>query len=322
MRSSRRRGFTLIELLVVIAIIAILMALLLPAVQQAREAARRTQCKNNLKQWGLALHNYHDTASSFPIGAMGLNNTPATPANNFGFHVRLLPYIEQAAMYANFNFSAHYDNNIPLIPGGFTNYSLKEQRIPAQFCPTSRTADRTGTEAVGDAHTYTTMHYIGVAGAKGPLPAPASGTFPHTGNSLTDHGGFSTNGLLVRNRILRFRDVTDGTSNTLAIGEISAENIAGWSSSYRAWTQGASNAADDAASYSCKNVAFPLGKTSGWVTGNPSRLFNDVRFSSLHSGGAQFLMGDGTVRFLSENMDFDVYQKLATISGGEVATLE
>ena len=124
------RGFTLIELLVVIAIIAILIALLLPAVQQAREAARRTQCKNMLKQWGLALHNYHDTHNRLPYGCMGLaNSTP--PTNNFGFHVLLLPYIDQAPLYNQFNFSVHY-NTAP-------NLDLKLQKTPLHFCPSART---------------------------------------------------------------------------------------------------------------------------------------------------------------------------------------
>src|SRR5688572_19009653 len=96
-----RRGFTLIELLVVIAIIAILIALLLPAVQQAREAARRTECRNVLKQWGLALHNYHDNSRVLPYGGMGLN-TATFPANNFSFQVLLLPFIDQAPLYNQF----------------------------------------------------------------------------------------------------------------------------------------------------------------------------------------------------------------------------
>lgn len=322
MKARLKRGFTLIELLVVIAIIAILIALLLPAVQQAREAARRTQCKNNLKQWGLALHNYHDVYNCFPIGEIGLTNSAANPVNNFGFHVRLLPYIEQTGLYAAFDFNRHYDFNTPSAPGALTNYTLKEQRFPLQFCPSGRTADQTNTETVGVAHTYTTIHYYGVAGAKGPRPAPATGLFSHTGNTTTDHGGFSDNGILCRNRHFGFRDITDGSSNTLAIGESSAENIAGWNVSYRAWTQGASNAATNGASYACKNVAFPIGKTSGWVSGNATRLFNDVRFSSMHVGGCQFLLGDGTVRFLSQNIDFNLYQSLASASGGEVAPLE
>jgi len=110
MAIRRRSGFTLIELLVVIAIIAILIALLLPAVQQAREAARRSQCKNNLKQWGLAIHNYHDTFNKLPIGAMGYNNPLAHgPANNLSMHVRLLPYVDQAPLYNQFDFSLHYN---------------------------------------------------------------------------------------------------------------------------------------------------------------------------------------------------------------------
>ncbi|MCA9033732.1 MAG: DUF1559 domain-containing protein [Planctomycetaceae bacterium] len=321
MKARQKRGFTLIELLVVIAIIAILIALLLPAVQQAREAARRTQCKNNLKQWGLALHNYHDVYNSFPIGAMGLNNSGTNPVNNFGFHVRLLPYIEQTGMYQAFNFNKHYDDKV--VNGTFSNYTLKEQRFPLQFCPSARTADQTNTEGSGaTAHTYTTIHYYGVAGAKGPRPAPASGNYSHVGNTTSDHGGFAQNGLLVRNKHLKFRDVTDGTSNTMAMGEISSENYAGWNKSYRAWTQGASNANGNGASYAVKNVTFPISKTSGYVGGNATRLFNDVRFGSQHTGGAQFAMGDGTVRFVSENIDFGLYQSLASIGGGEVATLE
>ncbi len=325
---SRRRqskGFTLIELLVVIAIIAILIALLLPAVQQAREAARRTQCKNTLRQWGLALHNYHDVHKTFPIGMMGLGtaNTPTTPINNFGFHVRLLPFIEQSAIYAAFDFNLSYDNDISGSP--MTNYRLKEQRFPLQFCPSSLSEDQINTEVVGGtAHTYATIHYYGVAGARGARHAPQTGNYEHVGNTTTNHGGFSLNGVLQRNRALQFRDITDGSSNTLMIGEISAPTppFGGWSRSYRAWTQGAQSADDAAGSYACRNIAHPIGRFSGFTNGNPDRLFNDVRFSSNHTGGVQFLLGDGTVRFLSESIDFGVYQGLASANGSEVVTVD
>lgn len=317
---TRRRGFTLIELLVVIAIIAILIALLLPAVQQAREAARRTQCKGHLKQWALALHNYHDVHSTLPIGALGLTNSPLTPSNNFGFHVRLLPYLEQSSLYQSFNMNAFY-TNATVGTHGFSNLTLMRQSFPLQFCPSARTTDQQDSANISDPDK--TIHYYGVAGPKGPRAAPLTGNHPHTGNTSTNHGGFATSGMLRRNQSVRFRDVTDGLSNTLVMGEISGEHFgAGWSSSFRPWTQGLNSGNNDAAMYACKNVAHPINRYSGWQTGIASRLFNDVRFSSQHTGGAQFALGDGSVRFISENIDFGLYQSYASADGGETATFE
>ncbi len=316
---SFRRGFTLIELLVVIAIIAILIALLLPAVQQAREAARRTQCKNMLKQWGLALHNYHDTFNTLPQGATAIAGNNANGPANFTFHVMLLPYIEQANLYALFNFNVGYSNNNTALNNP-TNVSLNTRSTPLHFCPSARILDQFSNVA----QQYT-IHYLGVAGAKGPKPvAVGGGNYEMqnaTANFSTDHGNFAINGVLTLNRHFGFRDITDGLSNTLMMGEASAQPGAGWASSWRPWIQGASSNANNGAMYGCKNVRWPIGPT-GYNGNNAARLYNDVRFGSQHTGGAQFLLGDGTVRFVSENIDFATYQALASRGGGEIASLD
>ena len=307
MLQRSRRGFTLIELLVVIAIIAILIALLLPAVQQAREAARRTECRNILKQWGLALHNYHDNFNVLPSGGMGMPNAAATPANNFSMHVRLLPYVDQAPLYNQFDMNLHYDTA--------PNLALKNQSFPLLFCASSRLSDKQSTNAG-----RWTPNYYGVAGPKGPKPAPLTGNYPTVGTATTDHGGFAQGGLLPIALCYNFRDCVDGLSNTLLMGEISGETnpASGFAVSWRDWTQGGSGTpGTGTASYSSKNVTYSINRYSGYQGGVATRLFNDVRFSSQHVGGAHFLMGDGTVRFVSENVDFATYQAAASRGDGE-----
>lgn len=307
MQTKKKRGFTLIELLVVIAIIAILIALLLPAVQQAREAARRTECKNKLKQWGLGLHNYHDTHNIFPQGAMARNNSGANPANNMPWSVHILPFVDQAPLYNTFNFSLHYNSTA----GTPNNRSRRDEEFPLLHCPSARTRDKKpSTTSEG-----WTIHYYGVAGAKGPRPAPLSGNWPHTGNTTNNHGGSATNGILYRQSNTRMRDILDGTSNTLLIGEISS--APGPGNPYRAWIQGSSNANGNAAHYACKNVAHAIGPAS-YRSNNANHLFGDVRFGSNHVGGAQFLRADGSVIFVSENIDFDTYQASASRDDGLV----
>lgn len=305
--SRLRRGFTLIELLVVIAIIAVLIALLLPAVQQAREAARRTQCKNILKQWGLALHNYHDTVTRFPYGSMGLANSAAAPANNMSFHVLLLPYIDQAPLYNQFVFIENY--------GSTTNVDLNRQSTPLHFCPSARLDDRNS-----NVTTHVTIHYYGVAGAKGDLPAPLSGTYrgEYPTSPTATFGGIATNGMLTRNAAKRVADCTDGLSNTLLMGEISSEKDPALTTSWRPWVQGTNNDTVSAATYSHKNVAKQISKYSGYSgTSTTIDHFNNVAFCSPHTGGAHFLLGDGSVRFLSENIDFATYLAAASASDGE-----
>ncbi|OYW17441.1 MAG: hypothetical protein B7Z55_12525, partial [Planctomycetales bacterium 12-60-4] len=220
--SLPRRGFTLIELLVVIAIIAILIALLLPAVQQAREAARRTECKNILKQWGLALHNYHDTHNTMPPGAIGFGTSPTNESNNMGFHVRVLPYIDQTPLYNRFNFEEFYNSD--------QNYPLKREKTALHWCPSARQADRSapsenpGAPYDRPAQIPFTIHYYGVAGAKGPRHPPLTGNYAMINGNNWDvaHGNTSINGILTRNRNFRMADVIDGTSNTFFMGESSS----------------------------------------------------------------------------------------------------
>ncbi len=325
MLRNRRKGFTLIELLVVIAIIAVLIALLLPAVQQAREAARRTQCKNILKQWGLAHHNYHDTHNAFALAALGRGQ----PSNNFGFHVRLLPFVDQAPLYQQFNMNVSYaDLNVP--PGGKANVELTESFFPLLFCPSANSDDQLyslSNQNIGgttrNVNGYT-VHYYGVAGALGAMKDSTTNYPAALGNATTDHGGFAINGVLIPNRTVKIAHVTDGTSNTFLMGEISSKRDikeSGWVHSWRHWTQGASGEAGGAAMYSTKNIYREMGR-SGYTGSNPDRLFNNVRFGSEHTGGGHFLMTDGSVKFVSENIDFLTYKALATRAGGEVASLE
>ncbi len=298
----RVRGFTLIELLVVIAIIAILIALLLPAVQQAREAARRSSCKNTLKQWGIALHNYHETHNTLPPGAV-VNSRGGDHhrGNRMGFHVFLLPYIDQTPLYETIDFTLDYD----VVP----NRDLRLRSTPLHFCPSAREADRLSN--IADAFT---IHYYGVAGPKGPNPFhPTTDNYSHTGNFDSAHGGMSLTGALCVNRHIAFKDMTDGSSNLLVMGEISAEPDPLKTHSWRPWQQGASKFGSDGASYAVKNVYLSIGY-SGY---NGGSWFNDVRFGSQHTGGAHFLLGDGTVQFLSENIDFATYQALASRDQGE-----
>jgi len=296
----RRRGFTLIELLVVIAIIAVLIALLLPAVQQAREAARRTQCKNNLKQLGLGIHNYHDTSNMFPIGGFRQGTSVGT---GMGWQVAILPGIDQGPLFAKLNFNQITYNNA-------TNLSLAMTELPAFFCPSaaSTTTHKSGNsgEYVGGVPTAS-VHYYGVMGPQG--ANPAGGTYS-TDTSAAGHGDFSRAGLMLRHVSVRIGDATDGLSNTLQVGEISFNTA----NCFRVYLRGCDGS--------------PCGSVKNLVNGinvapyNGSNNFNNVSFGSQHTGGAHFLMGDGSTHFISQNIDFNVYRQLGSKAGGEVASLQ
>lgn len=295
----RNRGFTLIELLVVIAIIAILIALLLPAVQQAREAARRTQCKNNLKQLGLALHNYHDVHRTFPSGWIAVDNgiqSPHEGISGAGWGTMILPFLEQDNLYKQF------DANLAI--NDTANLLFLDNVLPAFQCPSDPKPDRWQIEEEGSPGTILTelptANYIGSFGTEeldGCENSP--GVAPVNGN-----GQCVGDGIFYHNSKVRIRDITDGTTNTFMIGERLTNEELGW---YSTWPGMVAEGEE----------AFQriLG-AADHVPNDPAAHLDD--FSSRHTGGAQFTLGDGSVRFISENIDHGIYQALATVRGGEV----
>lgn len=311
-----RRAFTLIELLVVIAIIAILIALLLPAVQQAREAARRTECKNKMKQIGLALHNYHDTYNVFPM-SYSIDGVFSVTGRGRSWMIGILPYIELANLYAT------HDQNAPIAPAATSpiptpytpNTVVAMTVVPAFLCPSdpsSSTGKLTGrSNLTGDA--FGVNNYKAVAGNNWAWSS-ANGNFIYTHptgrNSGSNNGLDAGNGWMCRNNrgtgpfITKMRDITDGTSNTLFVGEALPGRC-----SHSTWYFFNHTTATCAIplNYYQKNLTIPA---SDWPT--------NYSFASQHVGGGQFLMGDGAVKFVSENIDLTLYRNAATISGGEV----
>ena len=269
-----RRAFTLIELLVVIAIIAVLIALLLPAVQQAREAARRTQCRNNLHQIGLALHNYHDTHSTFPPGIIRWGS-PSFYMTTWA--VQILPFLDEAALYNACNMAIDMSTS----PQNQANKTVCQSFLSQYLCPSDGP---------------------GLLQARG---APANMDFAE-GNYRCNSGrdelaclsqapAAANAGPLYACSRVRIRDIRDGTSNTLAVGE----------------STGAKEVRATWANQSNGHTKTPMNKL---VTTWPEQY----AFGSRHEGGAFFLMCDGQVRFLSENIDFSTYQYLSTIAGNEL----
>jgi len=294
-----RKGFTLIELLVVIAIIAILISLLLPAVQQAREAARRTQCRKNLKQIGLALHNYHDVHNAFPSGWIAVNNGVQNAhdgINGAGWGTMILPYLDQSNLYNEF------DANLAIEDPA--NATFLDTRMPAFRCPSDPQPDtfEINDEATGliVLATLPIANYVGSFGTVDlhDCEFPA-GTAP-----VTASGQCVSDGIFYHNSSTRIRDITDGTSNTLMTGERLTRPADDW---YSTWTGMVSEGEE----------AFQrvLG-ASDHVPNDPAAHFDD--YSSHHSGGALFTLGDGSVHFISENIDLGVYTSLATRSSGEI----
>lgn len=284
----RRRGFTLVELLVVIAIIGILVGLLLPAVQAAREAARRMQCSNNLKQLGLALHNYHDTHKAFPAVAM-----PYT--EGLSLHVALMPYIEQQNLFDQFILDEAFSST--------NNRPLTRTANAAFLCPSG--TEKNADDTVAD---FTT-HYYGVLGPTGINPNSGTAYKEDTSGS---HGGSSEHGLFFQRRYRDFSSILDGTSSSLAFGEISWTDRNGLSTRYRAFTRGGTF---DSHWGSAKNIAQP-------INSDYTALFNDMSMGSNHPGGIQVGLCDGSVRFLGETIDFNTYLAVGSIDGGEVAKLD
>jgi prepilin-type N-terminal cleavage/methylation domain-containing protein/prepilin-type processing-associated H-X9-DG protein len=352
-RTGRKAGFTLIELLVVIAIIAILIALLLPAVQQAREAARRTQCKNNLKQFGLALHNYHDVFNLFPpySGGPGIPNNTAssTLRTRVSGVVMLLPYFDQGAV----------SNEVTALVGQvppWNNVVPWNRTLSLLACPSDP-----GVSDPGNAgRTRGKRNYVFCGGD----------SFAGNGNNQTAPNPIvvQTRGLFGALRCYNIKDAIDGTSNTIAMAEtIAPTNVAGpggvaataltaasaspaacsalWNATTRQYTDGGFNGdtirpyrwGDGAAFFSAFSTAMRPNGPSCFANGTANHWYDGIySSSSVHTGGVHALMGDGSVRFISENIDagnqstilpsnnsssvspYGVWGALGTRAGGEV----
>ena len=290
-RHPSRLGFTLVELLVVIAIIGVMVGLLLPAVQAAREAARRMTCSNNLKQIGIAVHNYHDTFRMFPPSSFN--------ANRLAWTVHTLPFIEQQSLFEQFNMNLFYNAG--------TNNVLGMTRVNTYICPSIKSpvsSIANGGEAINGVGTFTTSYY-GVMGPQGINPATTT-AYPFTVVGI--HGGFALDGFFKQNAQSRFADILDGTSNTFMIGEISWDDRRGVRSRYRTWSRG-HNQNDWTAGV--KNVAQQ-------INSDFTALFNNMSFGSNHPGGCHFLLADASVNFLSNSTDFGLLLSASSASGGEV----
>ncbi len=324
-----RRGFTLIELLVVIAIIAVLIALLLPAVQQAREAARRTQCKNNLKQIGLAIHNYHDTSGVFPISYSVSGSSCYTESvRSRSWLFGILPFVDQANLFNR------YDLGLGFAEG--PNLTLAQTTIATYLCPSDsgngsgRLDQRTQYAYTGSSSPPTTIlnttvpfgvtNYWGVTGCNwGSFTGCGGGevdlgsdsaihfSIPSGRNANSENGTDRGNGWMIRGirdvQVTRISTVTDGTSNTTAVGECLAgrQSYSVWSYFYGTFgTQ-----------------AYPLNYSL--KRSIPTYQYGDLfGFNSQHVGGGQFLMLDGSCRFVSENIDLGLYRAIATVDASEV----
>lgn len=319
---ARRRAFTLIELLVVIAIIAVLVAILLPAIQQAREAARTSQCKNNLKQIGVALHNYHETHGMLPLRNIWSDN------KNHSWITQLLPHIDQVALYNKYNFSLPMMDQRFAAPNGVIGTRIKTLECPTDIDLGAGFNNIVVTQGIAP------TNYMGIA--------TAGGSGDDTRNSVLV-GAFPEDGAI------KLRDMTDGSSNTIIVGEgtFSSVNgpdncngcmtsfrtgtsfvVRGWGFGYhfKGWNGAPGGSTRPTA---CPNMADDWCSTPGaggghvWdpvIHGMYGINGNWPGANSRHTGGAQVLMGDGTVHFMNQSLNHpQVWRPLLTVNGTEKA---
>lgn len=337
-RSHRgQHGFTLVELLVVIAIIGVMVGLLLPAVQSAREAARRMSCGNNMKQLGLAIHNYESTYKRFPAGRMslgGLAGSGAAPfrpdpsTKNIHGLVAVLPFIEQQTVYDRFNFSGAFGNYVrpgssPLaVPDAIVsgNGKLSETVVSTFYCPSDG-----GNPDIAPSTFYSPDLGAGIIAKK------TCYDYIMTNSTLGNynlHNSMSsdTRYIFGENSYTRMASIIDGTTNTLAFGEITLELFNGVTSSwsYAGWV---SVGVDPVGAW---NTTFPARGLNIWNYNNNTSPLNNKRgrraswysCASLHPGGVQFTLADGSVRFISDSIDVANLTRLCRMSDGQVITYE
>jgi prepilin-type N-terminal cleavage/methylation domain-containing protein/prepilin-type processing-associated H-X9-DG protein len=324
------RGFTLVELLVVITIIGILIALLLPAVQAAREAARRMQCQNNLKQIALALHNYESSYGVLPPGGLALSS-----GGSYGtsWWVRILPYVEADNVAARYDYSQ----------GGWLGSNpsaatlLRDQQFPFMYCPSSTLQRKVLNAAAGQVGYDQNVQSPTYTGIEGAADGTATNIFSaRSANAFTAVGWASTGGVLIMNRAIPVAEITDGTSNTLAIGEQSdflspAGSVPStWTSSSspcqygdcrsdcgHGFTMGpAPTSWGDERQFNVTCVYHPVNfkTTSGYGIQNNCGPNSPIQ--SVHPGGANVALADGSTHLLSESLDITILRCLATRNDG------
>ncbi len=299
--ASMRRGFTLIELLVVIAIIAMLIALLVPAVQKVRESAARSQCQNNLKQMGLAIHAYHDANKNLPPSRCGPQHAT--------WFVLILPYLEQQALYSQWDLTKTYYQQTPAVQNAF---------VSLYVCPSRRTTPMPSTQfEVSSTGIPDTQEHPGTQGDY----ACNGGQFF---NAIVDHpqcqgamcyANSQTSGtgqLLASQSQTGLNSVTDGTSNTFLVGEKHSA-VSMWGQSGSTWGEGAIWNGDFP-----RNFSRIAGQTKWNLGQGPDDLAGPFhcKFGSWHPGVCQFLFADGRVTALANDLDMDTLQKLACRNDG------
>jgi len=345
----RRSGFTLIELLVVIAIIAVLIGLLLPAVQKVREAANRSTCQNNLKQIGVGMHNHHNVRGNLPPGC-------TTDAQTFGsgggwgssWMVFLLPFVEQDNLYNQWQFTGANSGYTNANNRGLDNLLyLSVYRCPASTLP--KMAQNGGLAVMQP-------NYVGISGAANQALAGTGYTESRIDNSAgainccSGGGPASGGGALYRGSQTKFGDMTDGTTNTMLVSEHSDYMVV-TDGSKRQWTAGGlygwsmgtntntppnnpAATASDNRQFNCTTIRYPINQKTGWSTNGGTGtqsgdctvgvcydMGNNIPLNSTHNGGVNVLMGDGSVRFLSETVPLGVLALAAVRDDGVAQNL-
>ncbi len=320
--AARRRGFTLVELLVVIAIIGVMVGLLLPAVQAAREAARRMSCSNNIRQVALSMHNFHDTYNHFPASvkkyeeveisravAAGVAPTATYPT---GF-IALFPFFENNAIAQAWDHNLPRNSTVDNDGDGLTNMILQRMKIPMLLCPSMAMPNAT----LGGTEDRAPASYMFCSGTQDPSMFPYGGMM---GPEPAFDGAIPPVKLPVpgvvdpspNKKYSKMGDITDGTSNTFAVGEsdfaptgkASATMGVVWSYGYM---------------YTNGTTRTPLNLDKGKENPTPGVY---AAFRSHHPGGAHFALVDGSVQFIANSINFDTYQALGTRAGGELVSLE
>jgi len=315
LHASNGRGFTLVELLVVIAIIGILVALLLPAIQAAREAARRSTCVNELKQIGLACQMFHDGRRQLPQASSGITS--------MSYLAQILPYVEDNALRELVDDTKRWD--------AVENDRAEATPVPLFQCPSVGSELDAFVGGIGNSTDYVDFsplraHYMGIMGAKIRCPLPANSVYPMSGYTMgncptaPNPGGWADNGVIVISKKINFKRITDGTSKTMLVGEQSWE-----CGPQRTWIVGTLDnpaTVTDGWVYNAKNILFPMNTAYREAPGAAFSGYgnSDTSLGSQHPGGAHVLLVDGSVQFLREDVDLTgVLRALATRANGEVS---